>query len=775
MAGQTATHKIEIIMGEMGTLNQYINTLESGFKRVADQISVINSKMQEAMKGGNAGQALSTGGGVMPPGAQQAVTGGTQVHYAASSMEKLGDVAKKLAGELDNVKQKQLDMISALSDATDAQKKIITQDLQSSQIKEREIKNLQSMMPGGGGGGGPLEALFKALGPLAAVGGAVKAAQFMTQIPVISAAARAAAGGLQSRDLAAMGGTSYEDMLRMNPEARREAMAGQTAGQMKSYAGWGLAGAGVGYGLAALLAPFTGGGSLALSAGFAGAGAAGGMGLAKMFGATEPAGASGWEDYMSKVMQRQGVSAMQYEGARKTAADVAFPLQFAYGIKGDEHTLTKRIYDIAGKTGMDPKAITNMMVGMGGFGSSAGAGGEYGNLGAFSTAGRITEAGVRIGQSPTDMFKTVGGFQGLGGMKSSTNEDINQSIDIIGKGVRLGIKDNSELMKQYLDVSATIMQSMGGGFGAGASGYTSNIMEAMVNSSPEGARGVGIQAAPTLQNIMSSLLGQRQGRGGLANIAGTAEAMQKLSAGNPAIAKLFGGSTSVFTQNLLAMSPQVGEAFLRSMPASERAKMGLPTDEDLWGNQVTSMMDVIDRSKMGKMISTSVAGGGNERLGNKFASGAALSWPEQVRSYTALITAGQDPTQIIRLFPAIQTFLKAGAKGDHVGGGAQDLFKLDAPDALALKDKMLQTIVEGVVAGKGMPSYRQQIDEKLGVVKKGGIDSLIKDIETLGNTKGASETIEAVTKSLIELKKAWPSGQPMQMAKEQKLQKTKSK
>lgn len=346
----------------------------------------------------------------------------------------------------------------------------------------------------------------KVAGIVAAV---VKTAMFAAELPMERLRTRAAIGGTLSRDVQALGGTSFEDMMRMDPRMRGEAkQTGYTAGYAKSVGSGALWG-GLGMlGLGALTVG-TGGLTAPLVAALIAAGGVGGAGVGFLTGGHERAGLKGYEEALGRLAEERGVQREMYRGAREfglggggrilragwmgegdlaRAAGLAArgPLSGYYGTQGGVEMASTGL-GIMGRAAYDPDVATRTMRG-----------------GAIMNANMST------------MLQFVNRMQTQAGGAGGASQDMSRIEEVIEKGVRRGV-DNAETMRRYLDVVSRIVAQSGGGVGSGGAGIASDMaLSAFRRLGFKG--GIASRAAESSIGVTKKITGARTGFQGLANM-----------------------------------------------------------------------------------------------------------------------------------------------------------------------------------------------------------------------------------------------------------------
>lgn len=502
-----------------------------------DANDVINDLRIATGAGGGPGTLYDAQGRPITP-SQRGMNIPTEV-----SMERAGKAAEKFAKELDNLKNKQVSLVTAMADATTAQREVMSKELNRLQMQERTLQNMQQIVSqaggggavaGGGGAGGYLAGIAERLGPMGmmSVAGAIGTGAF--ELPMHLMRTRAARAGITTRDIGAARNLDFEDILRLQGDVRERGHTGRRAGMARSLAGGAGWGAGLGLGAAMLL-----GGPVGW---MAGGGALLGMGYKAVTGQVEQAGIGGFEEAVQAQIAERGPQRQMYEAAMGLSRG-GMGMQLGFGIgRGRFRNMLFGGGGVASGVRQFGLSPAEQFAGMQGLGAAGGVDYAQQNLPLLQMLSRGT--GLSMGQ----LGQATGEFGGIAGPGFDT------LAEVLTRAVREGF-ETSEQFRRHIDAVVSLAQSAGGG--AGATGFRA-AMDA-VNA----ARDVfGVQAATpgiarNMENIFTGMQTAGQGFMGVANFQAAREAMGGMTGLTPANRRRMLMLLQRLTPAMLQDNPQV--------------------------------------------------------------------------------------------------------------------------------------------------------------------------------------------------------------------------
>lgn len=740
-------HKIKVVLeSEIGGLQSSIQKVTDLYGRLGGEIEGIGHKLQDIItktpQGAQqfgVGTLTSQAGVVSGIGGAGGIGIGKPIEYATASLEKLSKVAASVAKDLEDVKNKQLNVIASLADASDTQKKVALQDLNQLQGRERELMNLRGLLSGlegggrkGGGMGGLLSGLLTAFGASALIGGAGRGLTWGVGLSMSRMGAESAYGATLARSTQALGGFGLEDIARLDEETMHGAYStGFRTRSAQSKIGYGVTGAvaGVGGALAlgalggkiggatgSLLGPL---GTLGGAALGAVVGIVGGLIINEMSAASQKAGVGGYEEYIQNAINKMGGKGVAIRTAQQLSTSIIAPIQLAYGLgRGSELGIGENLRRVARLTGMSMGEIGGAEIGLGGMGFG------YRQLNqAGGVLDRISTAGVNLGLRPTEMARFATGFLGAG--FGTAGMDVNMALQVAQAGKNLGIGDdraNAELMKRYLTTSSQMMQNMGGGLGAGGVLSTGNIMTALLSGSENPA--LAIAKAPALAQTVGTLMGQQGGLGRYLNILGAGTAMERISGAIPGFAQGLSAHPmgAMLMQNLMSGDLSTMENFFNGLTPEQLSGLGMTKSD------VANIYRITKEEKFGSLMRHGIVGRLFPDLVTKIKTGEKLTGVEELAVGTQLEAFGVPSSTAMRISKDVGKWLRTSGgfekgEGDIAKGITEFAKGIAGGEDAAKAEYNLQMLAKGVDA------LRRAVDERTPAFIAKIVDQMVRMVE----------------------------------------------
>lgn len=701
-------HQIKL-SADLSSLQQDMQRVSEVLKRLGQE--VINIQMK--VNGRDVSEVLNeikgaTGVGGSASGAPGNMMGASTQKMeipAAVSMEKVSEAAKKFARELDSLRDKQVRIVTAIAEATDAQKQLLTKELERTREQERNVRSFQQALGGGAGGGAGapgnmMSRVLAAVSPTALIGAVGTVASAGFDFPVEMMRTRAARAGISARDIGAAQSLGFDDVLRLSGEARDEARAGQRSGIVRNMS----FGAGGGAAAGALLGSIIPGVGTAIGAGV---GALGGMGYNMMRGSTERAGITGFEDAMSNIIGARAVDRARFNGAMSLNSSM-MPVMQSFGMGGFGR-FGGALSSGAGMGFSQGETATGIL----GLGAAGGAG--FANGSNMLTMQRLARgSGMGMGEL-SQMLVGAGGANGPG---------LETLTKALSEAVKQGF-NTSEQLKRYLDATLQIAQQTGGGAGAAGFGGAASAMQATTDVM--GAQGATPGAAANFEGLFNRMQTSNNGFLGVSNFTSAMKILRKN--------KGFGSMSSRMQSMLPIVLANMSPAMMRD-PATQKllGAAGVDNPEDMT-IQLTQ-----ERAAAGFEMFPF----GTKEGGNRIRSGEAMTPEDQM----AQMMATGDFSALGMNFGGFQRSRIADERNRVSGFGVDENGQIsyNKPGGLGERGG-------AVMGGSAMRLLQSQQEAQLAIGQSGQdlLESTVGQIESRGGGAGIAgevlQNLDQVTKS----------------------------